>query len=92
MGQHYSSLSLEERTQLSPLREGKLSCAEMARQLGRSTSTITREFARHGNVDKGYRAAVAHSRSRASTAAARQNNLLCSDAYGALMVSVEEQK
>ena len=27
-----------------------------------------------------------------STAAARQNNPLCSDAYGALMVSVEEQK
>jgi IS30 family transposase len=43
----------------------------MARQLGRSPSTITREFARHCDVEKGYRAAYAHSQSRASRAASK---------------------
>jgi transposase, IS30 family len=71
MGQHYSSLSIDERTQLSLLRDRKLTYAEMARQLGRSTSTITREFARHGDVEKGYRAAVAQGQSRARRATAK---------------------
>jgi IS30 family transposase len=71
MGQHYSSLSIDERTQLGILREQKMSCSAMARQLGRSTSTITRELARHSEPKKGYRAASAHSQSQARRAGAK---------------------
>ncbi len=71
MGQHYSSLSIDERTQLGILREQKMSCSAMARQLGRSTSTITRELARHSEPKKGYRAASAHSQSQARRAKAK---------------------
>jgi IS30 family transposase len=71
MGQRYSSLSIEERTQLGLLKIEGLSCRAMAKQLGRSVSTITREFARHGCVEKGYRAGIAHQQSRHRRAVAR---------------------
>jgi IS30 family transposase len=71
MGQQYSSLSIDERTQLGLLKEQGLSARAMARQMGRSPSTITREFARHGCVQKGYRAAHAQSQSRGRRASAK---------------------
>jgi IS30 family transposase len=48
MGQEYSSLNIEERTQLGLLVSQKLSQREIAAQMGRSTSTISRELARNG--------------------------------------------
>jgi IS30 family transposase len=42
MGEEYSSLSLEERTQLGLLASQKLSQRQIAVQLGRSASTISR--------------------------------------------------
>ncbi|WP_293995358.1 helix-turn-helix domain-containing protein [Sphaerotilus sp.] len=46
MGQEYSSLSMEERTQLVLLQAQKLSQREIARQMECSASTISRGLAR----------------------------------------------
>ena len=49
MGQEYSSLNIEERTQLGLLVSQKLSQRQIAAQLGRSASTISRELACNGH-------------------------------------------
>lgn len=59
MGQAYSSLSLEERTQIGLLLTHKLSVRKMAEQLGRSPSTISRELRRNRHTRHGYVAAGA---------------------------------
>lgn len=59
MGQEYSSLNIEKRTQLGLLGTQKLSKRQIAAQLGRSASTISREVARNGHPQRGYLAAGA---------------------------------
>lgn len=59
MGQQYSNLSIEERTQIGLLLTHKLSVRKMAEQLGRSPSTISRELRRHRHARHGYVAAGA---------------------------------
>ncbi|MDZ7857353.1 helix-turn-helix domain-containing protein [Sphaerotilus sp.] len=59
MGQEYSSLSLEERTQLGLLVTQKLTQRQIAVQLGRSASTISRELARNRHPKRGYLVATA---------------------------------
>jgi IS30 family transposase len=59
MGQQYSSLSIEERTQLGLLVQQRLTQRDMAAQLGRSASTISRELARNRQTGLGYVAALA---------------------------------
>ena len=59
MGQEYSSLSIEERTQLGLLVTQKLTQRQIAEQLGRSASTISRELARNQHPKRGYLAAGA---------------------------------
>ena len=71
MGKQYSGLSIEERTQLGLLKAEGWSCQAMAKQLGRAVSTITREFGRHGCVERGYRAAAAHKQSKERRAVAK---------------------
>jgi len=58
----YHQLSQQERYHLTALlRMRRLSHAEIARQLGRCASTISRELARNRNTpEKFYRAEVAH--------------------------------
>jgi IS30 family transposase len=60
MGQRYSHLSLEERTQLSLLASRGLKQREIAAQLGRSPSSISRELARNRAPSRAYVAAGAH--------------------------------
>jgi IS30 family transposase len=59
MGQEYSSLKIEERTQLGVLRTQGLTQKQMAKQLGRSASTVSRELSRHRHAQHGYLAAAA---------------------------------
>jgi transposase, IS30 family len=47
MGTKYSSLNIEERARIQSLRDSGSSCRAIARQLGRSVSTITRELSRN---------------------------------------------
>ena len=46
---HYKQLSIEDREKARGLSEQKVSKAEIARRLGRSASTITREFKRNAD-------------------------------------------
>jgi len=58
------SLSFDEREKISLLR-GKESVREIARQLGRSPSTISRELRRNADAVYYYRASTAHARAHA---------------------------
>ena len=60
MGQQYSHLSLEERAQLSLLLSQGLKQREIAAQLGRSASSISRELVRNRTAPRHYLAAAAH--------------------------------
>ena len=67
----YSSLTIEERTQASLLATQGLSRSAIARQLGRSASTICREFKRNAGLDGPYRAARAQALAMQRRASAR---------------------
>jgi IS30 family transposase len=71
MGNRYTTISLEERTQMQLLREQNLSCRAIALQLKRSTSTVTREFARNRNRSGSYVACSAQRHSQRRRAAAK---------------------
>jgi IS30 family transposase len=72
MGQRYSNLSIDERTQLSLLiQSGHKQCA-MAEELGRSESTISREIKRHRSLKGCYLAATAHQQAKERRKHAKQ--------------------
>ena len=77
MARKYTSLSLEERTQMQLLREQNLSCRAIALQLKRAPSSVTREFARNRNLSGHYVASSAqhHSHRRRCTAKATTRKL-----------------
>ncbi len=58
---NYTQLSQEERYYISSQRASNVSFAQIARDLGRSTSTVTREFKRNLRPSGRYAAFVAHS-------------------------------
>lgn len=58
---NYTQLSQEERYYISSMRAKKVSFSQIARDLGRSTSTITREFHRNLRPTGYYAAFIAHS-------------------------------
>ena len=58
---NYTQLSQEERYYISTQRARKISFTQIAKDLGRSTSTITREFKRNLRPTGRYAAFVAHS-------------------------------
>ena len=57
-----SRLSLVEREEIACLRAAKMGVREIARELGRSPGTISRELARNSSGDGRYRASVAQQR------------------------------
>jgi IS30 family transposase len=57
-----SRLSLVEREEIACLRAAKMGVREIAREIGRSPGTISRELARNGSGDGRYRASVAQQR------------------------------
>ena len=56
---NYTHLTREERYQIHVLRRQGLSCADIARELHRHRSTISRELKRNG-APQGYKPAQAH--------------------------------
>lgn len=90
MGKHYSHLSCEERTLIQLSLERQCSLGDIARSLGRPTSTISRELARNGWSDPslrpnkrgrppvagGYRSALAQQRANAESVKARKTKRL----------------
>ncbi|MEM8690173.1 MAG: helix-turn-helix domain-containing protein, partial [Pseudomonadota bacterium] len=64
MGEHYSQLSLSERIEIYRLHSGGFSLRAIARELGRSVSTISRELRRNSKATKshpgGYQPERAH--------------------------------
>ncbi len=54
MGDHYSQLSLSERIEIYRLHAGHSSLRSIARELGRSVSTISRELRRNSKATKSY--------------------------------------
>lgn len=71
----YQQLTSEERYMLSCLKTQGLKKAEIARQLGRSRSTITRELQRNccSNTDSCYRPSKAHARAISRRSRSRRN-------------------
>ena len=80
MGKKYKQLSIEERTMIQTQLSMGLKPGQIARELGRSASTLSRELSRHGwlrpevcrgrgrpPLAGGYRAKVAHSCAHASS-------------------------
>lgn len=71
----YQQLNAEERSALAALRTVGLSKAEIARQLGRHRSTVSRELQRNSApYDGGYRSARAHQRAHARRYRSRRNS------------------
>ncbi len=78
----YRQLTLEDRVLMSNLRWQGLSCAEVAKQMGRHRSTIYRELLRNSchRTDGAYRPTKADSRTRGRRSRSRRNRHYdCSD-------------
>src|SRR4051794_40490249 len=60
MGQKYEQLSLEDRCQISSLRQTGASVRKIAATLDRSPSTIAREINRNRSLSSGYKPAYAN--------------------------------
>ena len=58
----YRQLAIEERCELARLRAEGASIREVARRVGRSASTVSRELRRNSSPTGGYRPSVAHGR------------------------------
>jgi transposase, IS30 family len=62
MGTHYGQLSLDERCEIARLQAGGTSLRKIAKALGRSASTLSRELNRNTDRDVGYKPAKAQSK------------------------------
>lgn len=77
MGKSYCHLSSMEREEISRGVVSGCSVQALARQLGRSASTVSRELARNADGPGGYRATVAQWRSQRRARMARRPRKLC---------------
>ena len=65
MGRHYDQLSLDERCTIAQLREAGQSIAEIAADLDRAPSTVSRELKRNTGIQVGYKPTYANDQARA---------------------------
>lgn len=77
---NYTHLTREERYQIHVLRRQGLSCADIARELLRHRSTISRELNRNA-TPQGYRPAQAHDTARARQCQRRNARQFCEDEW-----------
>lgn len=87
----YMQLSQEERYYISTQRARKVSFSQIARDLGRATSTITREFKRNLRPSGRYAAFVAHSYATARRRRCRRKSQFPRECW-LLVYSLLEQK
>jgi transposase, IS30 family len=78
-------LSQDERVQIADLRQAGLSIRQIAGQLGRAPSTISRELRRNATQTGGYRPFEAHRRAAARRARARPRRIETSPELGQLV-------
>ena len=77
---NYTHLTREERYQIHVLRRQGLSCADIARELHRHRSTISRELKRNG-APQGYKPAQAHDKARVRQCQRRNARQFCEDEW-----------
>lgn len=87
----YTQLSQDERYYISTQRARKVSFSQIARDLGRATSTITRELKRNLRPTGFYAASVAHSYATARRRASRRKSHFPPE-YWILIYSMLEKK
>jgi transposase, IS30 family len=87
----YTQLSQDERYYISAQRTRKVSFSQIARDLGRSTSTITREFKRNLRPSGRYEAFVAHSYATARRRRSRRKSHFTKECW-MLIYSLLEEK
>ena len=77
---NYTHLTREERYQIHALRRRGLSCADIARDLQRHRSSISRELKRNA-APQGYKPAQAHDKARARQCQRRNAREFCEDQW-----------
>ena len=87
----YTQLSQEERYYISTQRARKVSCSQIAKDLGRATSTVTRELKRNLRPSGKYAAFVAHSYATARRRRSRRKSHFPKECW-ILIYSLLEQK
>ena len=79
--QKYHQITSEERYAIAALRRRRLSLREIAHELGRSPSTLSREIRRNRRADGGYRASAACEHTRARRTRSRRNERIGPEAW-----------
>ena len=87
----YIQLTREERYMICALRMARLSQAQIARQLGRSESAISRELARNRCADGGYRGFKAQRRTNGRRRRSRRNSRFTAAQYARVESLVREK-
>ena len=85
----YRQLSQEERYTITALLKSKCSLSEIARQMGRSASTITRELARNRRPSGYYAASVAHSYATARRRVVRRGSQFSVEQWSTVLYLIQ---
>ena len=88
---NYTQLSREERYYISTMRAKKVSYSQIARDLGRSTSTVTREVKRNLRPTEQYAAFVAHSYATARRRRSRRGSQFPSECWALICKYLKEK-
>ena len=85
-------LSQDERVEIADLHQSRLSLRAIAKRLGRSPSTISRELRRNAVAGRGYRPFDAHRRATARRAHHHRRRVESSDQLGAVVAELLLQR
>ena len=88
---NYTQLSQEERYYISIMRAKKVSYSQIARDLGRTTSTVTREIKRNLRSTGRYAASVAHSYATARRRRSRRGSQFPPECWALIYMYLKEK-
>jgi IS30 family transposase len=86
----YRHLSQTERASISALKVAGVSCADIAKQLGRSRSTISREIRRNSCNDGRYRVEKADKKARSRSRISRRNLSVTEDEWNRITTRLRD--